>query len=119
MARYPRPTKQFTFIGRNFNEIQSTQKSLLRRTIFNGTTFPDGSGAGADDDAAVEIPKPIKDLVVDWEKADGMEIEAPVYVIFELPDTALLRFKITDDHHFEFYSNTRNLLDVSGKIEVE
>lgn len=129
MTRYARPTKQFSFIGRNFSELESTQKALLRRSRYSGTTFDDGvgsqskevsealqSGSGEVDFSALQEKTAIEREIA-WSEADGVEIEAPTYLTLTMEGQDFLIFKIGDEHEFNVYSNTRNLIDVSGKIK--
>lgn len=59
----------------------------------------------------------IKEVTIDWEKADGLELDGPTYLTLEMNGQDLLRFKVGDDFEFEFYSNVRNFIDVSGTIK--
>lgn len=127
---HARPTKQFDIIGKNFGKLGRTQRALVRRTDYRGVYFNDGLGAqtkeeteamktGSDPANIRGIVTTIKEIEVDWSKADGVEIDGPTYLTFTMEGTDILRFKVTDDHHFQFYSNTRNFIDVTGKIEKE
>ena len=128
MSQHARPTKQFSFIGKNFGILSRTQRSLLRRTNYYGGTFNDGVGAQSAEEsrlmqdgrssAAVHgVVEQVPEIVVDWSEADGIELNGPTFLTLNQEGMDILRFKVTDDHHFEFYSNTRNYLDVIGKIE--
>lgn len=59
----------------------------------------------------------IKNVTIAWDQADGVEIDGPTYLTLEMDGQDLLRFKIGSDFAFEFYSNTRNFIDVIGTIE--
>lgn len=127
---HARPTKQFDIIGKNFGKLGRTQRALVRRTDYRGVYFNDGLGAqtkeeteamktGTDPVNIRGIVTTIKEIEIDWSKADGVEIDGPTYLTLKMEGTDILRFKVTDDHHFQFYSNTRNFVDVTGKIEKE
>lgn len=127
---HARPTKQFDIIGKNFGKLGRTQRALVRRTDYRGVYFNDGLGAqtkeeteamktGTDPVNIRGIVTTIKEIEIDWSKADGVEIDGPTYLTLKMEGTDILRFKVTDDHHFQFYSNTRNFIDVTGKIEKE
>lgn len=128
MSRHARPTKQFDFIGKNFEKLGKTQRALVRRTDYRGVFFNNGVGAqSADETAAMQrgddpadirgIVTEIKELAIDWEKADGVELDGPTYLTLQMEGTDLLRFKVGDNFEFEFYSNIRNFVDVTGKIK--
>lgn len=127
MSKHARPTKQFDVIGKNFEKLSQTQRSLVRRTNYKGVYFNNGVGAQSKEETLAMlrgdersdirgIVTEIKEVVIDWEKADGVELDGPTYLTLQMEGTDLLRFKVGDDFHFEFYSNTRNLIDVTGKI---
>ncbi len=130
MSRHARPTKQFDLIGKNFGKLGRTQRALVRRTDYRGVYFDDGLGAQSKEEAAAMqsgedlsnvrgIVTEIKEVIVDWSEAAGVELDGPTYLTLNQKGQDILRFKVTADHHFEFYSNTRNFIDVSGKIEKE
>lgn len=130
MTRHARPSKQFDIIGQNFSKLGRTQRALLRRTDYRGVYFNDGVGAQSKeetealrDGTAADDIRPlvteIKEVTVDWSKTNGVKLDGPTYLTLTMKGTDILRFKVTDDHHFEFYSNTRNFIDVTGEIETE
>lgn len=138
MPRYARPQKQFDFIGNNFRTLDSQSKALLRRSQVLGTTFnddtdsqsvevsntlqsaPDDATAQsqADEVARIELIE-IQNTTIPVEELDGFEITAPTNLTIEMDGMDLISFKITDDFHFKFYSNTSNFIDVTGTIERE
>lgn len=130
MSRHARPTKQFDTIGSNFGKLSRTQRALVRRTDYRGVYFNDGLGAQDPQDSEEMktgevmpdvrgIVTEIKEITVDWSKAAGVKIDGPTYLTLTQKGQDILRFKVTDNHHFQFYSNTRNFIDVKGKIEKE
>jgi hypothetical protein len=127
MSKHSRPTKQFGFIGENFEKLSNTQRSLIRRTNYKGVYFNNGVGAQSKEETLAMlrgdeasdirgIVTEIKEIVIDWESADGLELDGPTYLTLEMKGQDLLRFKVGDDFEFEFYSNVRNFIDVSGSI---
>lgn len=128
MTRYARPSKQFGFIGRNFSELDARQKALLRRSRYSGTTFDDGVGSQSKEvsealqsgsgevDFSDFSNTAAKEVKIAWADAEGLEIEAPTFITLEMEGQDLLVFKVGDEHEFNFYSNTRNLIDVSGTL---
>lgn len=131
MPRFARPTKQFDFITNPIHNLKATQNALIRRKDYRGDYFDDTVGAqskamslaiaeGSSDDFVEEAGSFIVPTVeMPWEDAEGFEFTGPTYVTFTMEGMDLLKFKVTDDFHFEFYSNTQNLVDVEGKLEKE
>ena len=130
MSRHALPTKQFDIIGDNFGKLSRTQRALVRRTDYRGVYFNDGVGAQAPDESprmerghvapdVRGIVTEIKEVEVAWSKAAGVKLDGPTYLTLTMKGTDILRFKVTDDHHFQFYSNTKNFIDVKGEIEKE
>jgi hypothetical protein len=128
MSKHARPEQQFDQIGKNFDKLAKTQRSLVRRTDYRGVYFNNGVGAQSADETLHMlrgdetsdirgIVTEIKELVIDWEQADGIEIDGPTYLTLEMEGKDLLRFKVGSDYEFEFYSNIRNFIDVTGTIE--
>ena len=131
MSKFPRPTKQFDFIGRNFAKLTATQRALVRRTDYRGTPFNDGVGSqskemssaisdGLDAESQqLSETMEVHEVEIAWEDAQGYEFDGPTYLTLTMEGQDLLKFRITDDFHFMFYSNTRNYIDVTGKLEKE
>lgn len=131
MTRFARPSAQFGFVSRNFTKLNTAQRSLLRRTDYRGTYFnDDGAAQSAEESAALMIgpgeqgpPLPeiaeINELKIDWSEAEGVELTGVTYLTLVMDGQDLLKFRVGDDHHFMFYSNTRNLVDVAGVIIKE
>lgn len=131
MPRYSRPTKQFDFITNPIHKLTATQNALIRRKDYRGNYFDDTVGAqskamslaiaeGSSDDFVEESGSYIIPTVeMAWSDAEGYEFDGPTYVTFTMEGMDLLKFKVTDDFHFEVYSNTQNLVDVKGKLEKE
>jgi hypothetical protein len=131
MPRFPKPPKQFDFITNPIHVLRVTQNAMLRRKDYRGDYFDDSVGAqseamsqaiaeGAPDDFQEQSGSfIIPELEVAWEDAEGVEFDGPTWLTLTMEGQDLLKFKVTDDHHFMFYSNTRNLVDVVGKLEKE
>jgi hypothetical protein len=128
VSKHSRPTKQFDFIGQSLNKLGTTQRALIRRTNYKGVYFNNGVGAQSKEETLAMlrgdeasdirgIVTVIKEVTIDWEKADGLELDGPTYLTLEMNGQDLLRFKVGDDFEFEFYSNVRNFIDVSGTIK--
>lgn len=130
MSKYPRPTKQFDFIGKKMSKLGNVQSALLRRTDFRGTTFDDGVGAQSKEFSEAMrdgekkskmlragVITEIKDVELDWENAEGYEFTGPTNLTLTMEGMDLLKFTVGSDHTFELYSNTRNMIDVRGKLE--
>ena len=129
--RYARPTKQFDFITNPIHKLTATQNSILRRKDYRGSYFNDVVGAqspkvaqaiaeGSQLEPEQEVESyVIPEVEIAWEDAEGFEFTGPTYLTLTMDGQDLLKFKVTDDHHFMFYSNTRNLVDVEGKLEKE
>lgn len=127
MSKHARPEQQFDSIGKNFDKLSKTQRSLVRRTDYRGVYFNNGVGAQSpeetfhmrgDESSDIRgIVTEIKDVVIDWDQADGVEIDGPTYLTLKMEGKDLLRFKIGSDFQFEFYSNIKNFVDVTGTIE--
>lgn len=128
MSKHSRPTEQFDIIGKNFDKLSTTQKALVRRTDYRGVYFNNGVGAqdkevtlallrGDEPSDIRGIVTEIKEVTIDWDQADGVELDGPTYLTLEMEGQDLLRFKVGSDFSFEFYSNTRNFVDVIGTIE--
>jgi len=124
MSIFPRPTKQFDFLGKNLKQLNQTQRSLIRRTDFRGVPFDDGVGAARSKskkgvEKRVLLPK-VQEVTLDWEKdAEGYEIIGPTFITFTLAGHAMLSFRVGPDFHYVWYSNARYFIDVIGKIEKE
>lgn len=128
MSKHSRPTEQFDNIGKNFDKLGTTQRALVRRTDYRGVYFNNGVGAQSpeetfhmlrgDETSDIRgLTTEIKNVTIAWDQADGVEIDGPTYLTLEMDGQDLLRFKIGSDFAFEFYSNTRNFIDVIGTIE--
>lgn len=124
MSKYPRPTKQFDFLGKSLSKLGQTQRSLIRRTDYRGVPFDDGVGAASSKRATTAVVRPPmpqpKEVTIDWEKdAEGYEITGPTFITFKLDGKAMLSFRVGADFHYVWYSNARYFIDVLGKIEKE
>lgn len=124
MSIFPRPTKQFDFLGKNLRQLNQTQRSLIRRTDFRGVPFDDGVGAASPKAAKTAETRVIlpqaQEVTLDWEtEAEGYEITGPTFITFTLADQAMLSFRVGPDFHYVWYSNARYLIDVIGTIEKE
>lgn len=129
--RYARPQKQFDFLTDPIHKLRATQNALIRRKDYRGDYFDDTVGAqsqkvsqaiaeGVQLDSEQEAESyVIPEVEMAWEDAEGFEFTGPTYLTLTMDGQDLLKFKVTDDHHFMFYSNTRNLVDVEGKLEKE
>lgn len=128
MSIFPRPTKQFDFLGKSLKQINQTQRSLIRRTDFRGGFFDDSLAAqskaetlsmkGADAQAVSSTAvNEVKVVTLDWEDADGYELDGPTYLTLVMDGQDLLKFSVGEAFNFQFYSNTRNYIDVTGPIE--
>lgn len=131
MPRFPRPQKQFDFITNPIHSLRITQNSLIRRKDYRGDYFDDTVGAqskamsqaiaeGAESDFEEQSGSfTIPELEVAWEDAESVEFNGPTLLTLTMEGQDLLKFKVGDDHHFMFYSNTQNMVDVVGKLEKE
>ena len=128
MSIFPRPTKQFDFLGKSLKQINQTQRSLIRRTDFRGGFFDDSVAAQSKEEtqamrsaaAAAESSSAVSEVNVvtlNWEDAEGYELNGPTYLTLQMDGQDLLKFNVGSEFNFQFYSNTRNYIDVTGPIE--
>lgn len=129
MQKYPRPTKQFDFIGKGFAKLAQTQRSLVRRTDYRGVPFNNGVGAQSREvqEAIMNDMDPVEaqrsafietqEVELNWSEADGYEITGPTFLTLKQKGQDLLEFRVDGQFTFMWYSNERYFIDTPGIIE--